>query len=84
MGQTGVRQEDPHAPFLFIMVAQGLDGLMREVVRQKLFEMEGGDFSIFVLQCVDDTLFLGIPSFGNILTLMVILRCFGNSVGVKS
>jgi len=38
IGERGVCQGNPLAPFLFIMVAEGLGELMREVVRQDLFE----------------------------------------------
>ena len=38
IGERGVCQGNPLAPFLFIMVAEGLGELMRVVVRQDLFE----------------------------------------------
>lgn len=36
--EKGLRQGDPHAPFLFLIVAEGLGGFMREACRKGLFK----------------------------------------------
>lgn len=75
--QTGIRQGDPLAPFLFILVAEGLGGMMREATRKDLFEeVSICDIGVSILQFSDDTLFLGKPTVRNILTLKSILRSF--------
>lgn len=61
-GERGLSQGDPLTPFLFIMVSEGLGGLMKEAVKKELFEgVHFGEmnFSIFILQFEDDTLFVG-------------------------
>lgn len=61
----GLRQGDPLAPFLFLIVAEGLTGLQRQAVAQGLFspfkfdDQEGLDVSL--LQFADDTIFLSSP-----------------------
>jgi len=49
------------APFLFLIVAQGLAGLVRQATRKNLFSgIKVGDKNVEVnlLQFVDDTLFM--------------------------
>lgn len=77
--ERGLRQGDPLAPFLFLMVAEGLGGLVREAVEKNLFEgVQVGreELKISLLQFADDTLFFGEASLRNIITLKSILRCF--------
>jgi len=55
-----LRQEDPLAPFLFLIVVEGLAGVVRMAVEKEMLEsLEVGDRAIKVnmLQYADDTLF---------------------------
>lgn len=84
--QRGLRQGDPLAPFLFLMVAEGLNGMMRQAIRRNLFNgfkigSEGVDVSL--LQFADDTLFMGEPSTQNVLVMKSMLRCFELMSGLK-
>jgi len=82
----GLRQGDPLAPFLFIVVAEGLAGLVRQANRANLlsgvkFGREEVDLSI--LQFADDTLFLCEESHSNVVTVKAILRGFELASGLK-
>jgi hypothetical protein len=60
--QRGLKQGDPLAPFLFILVAEGLGGLMRRAVelqRFKGFQVGSGGVTVPHLQYADDTLCIG-------------------------
>jgi len=81
-----LRQGDPLAPFLFLIVAEGLAGLMRETVRKGLYEgvRVGLEWvGINLLQFADVTLFFCQPTYQNILVIKVILRCFEITSGLK-
>lgn len=57
--QKGLKQGDPLAPFLFLMVAEGLTGLMRNAVNLgmfKGFKVGSGGEKVSILQYADDTL----------------------------
>ncbi|XP_071689306.1 uncharacterized protein [Rutidosis leptorrhynchoides] len=69
----GVRQGDPLSTFLFILAAEGLNLLVKAAVRSNL--LEG------VL--IDDTIFFGSWSEGNIDNLMSLLKCFELTSGLK-
>jgi len=74
----GLRQGDPLALFLFLVVAEGLAGLVRQALKQNMLKgMKVGRNGVdcCMLQFADDTLFLCDESFSNILTIKVILRC---------
>jgi len=75
----GLRQGDPMAPFLFLIVAQGLAGLVKQATRKNLFSgLKVGDKEVDVnlLQFVDDTLCVCESNVQNILCINAILRCF--------
>jgi len=82
----GLRQGDPLAPFLFLVVAEGLAGLVRQAVKaQLLSELKIGrkEVELSLLQFADDTLFLCEDSYVNVVTLKAILRGFELALGLK-
>lgn len=80
-------QGDPLAPFLFIIVAEGLNGLMRQAALKG--EFVGFRFNadpmieVSLLQFADDTLFIGDASMKNIFVIKSVLRCFELVAGLK-
>jgi hypothetical protein len=65
--------------FLFLLVAEGLGGLMKKAVetnRFRGFQVGSGGFSVSHLQYADDTLCVGEASITNLWTLQAILRGF--------
>ncbi|XP_071726640.1 uncharacterized protein [Rutidosis leptorrhynchoides] len=82
----GVRQGDPLSPFLFILVAVGLNILTKAAVECGLFNgVQIGKDKILVshLQIADDTMFLGEWSNTNARNLINILKCFEQAWGQK-
>jgi hypothetical protein len=84
--QRGLKQGDPLAPFLFLLVAEGFAGLMKSAVEKNLFRAfsvgsEGREISH--LQYADDTLCIGEASLDNLWTLKAILRGFELVSGLK-
>ncbi|XP_068485032.1 uncharacterized protein [Phaseolus vulgaris] len=74
------------APFLFLIVAQGLVGLVKQVTRKNLFSgLKVGDKKVEVnlLQFADDTLFICESNVQNILCIKAMLRCFELSSGLR-
>ena len=56
--QSGLKQGDPLAPFLFLLVVDGLSGLVRSAESRNLyhgFKVANSDLAISHLQYVDDT-----------------------------
>ena len=75
----GLRQGDPLAPFLFIVVAEGLAGLVRQVNKANLLsgvKFGRGEGELSILQFADDTLFLCEASHSNVVAVEAILRGF--------
>jgi len=57
----GLRQGDPLAPFLFLIVAEGLDGLVRQVLKMNLLKgvkVGREEVEACMLQFADETLFI--------------------------
>jgi len=74
-----LRQDDPLAPFLFIVAAEGLAGLVREASRIQILErVKVGHKSVEVnfLQFADDTLFFCQPQIHSVLEIKAILQSF--------
>jgi hypothetical protein len=84
--QRGLKQGDPLAPFLFLLVAEGLCGLMKKAVETNRFRgFKVGSNGVIVshLQYADDTLCIGEASIENLWTLKAILRAFEMVSGLK-
>ncbi|XP_071707988.1 uncharacterized protein [Rutidosis leptorrhynchoides] len=82
----GVRQGDPLSPFLFILVAEGLHVLTKLAVRNNLFvgvEVGNNMVPISHLQYADDTIFFEKWCESNLKNLMLILKCFELTSGLK-
>ena len=84
--QKGLKQGDPLAPFLFLLVAEGFSGLMDNAVNRNLFkgfEVKRGGTVISHLQYADDTLCIGETTIENLWTLKALLRGFEMVSGLK-
>ncbi|XP_019418518.1 PREDICTED: uncharacterized protein LOC109329295 [Lupinus angustifolius] len=82
----GIRQGDPMAPFLFLMVAEGFAGLVRKARSIGAFEglkIGRGGVEVCDLQFADDTIIVCNPSHKNLFCLKTILRCFELASGLK-
>ncbi|CAL0305463.1 unnamed protein product [Lupinus luteus] len=82
----GLRQGDSIAPFLFLIVAERLAGIMRSAVSKNIFKgcLVGKDkVHISHLQYADDTLLIGENSVANIIVLKSIMNCFELSSGLR-
>ena len=82
----GLRQGDPMAPFLFLVVAEGLAGLVRQALRTDVLRgLKVGRNSVecCLLQFADDTLFMCEDSFDSIFAIKAILRCYEIVSGLK-
>ena len=77
---------DPLALFLFIAVAEGLSGLVRQATKANLLKgvkVGYNEVDICVLQFADDTLFMCQDSYANIFTLKAMLRCYELASSLK-
>jgi len=82
----GLRQGDPMAPFLFLVVAEGLAGLVRQALRMDALrgiKVGRNNVECCLLQFADDTLFMCEDSFDSIFAIKAILRCFELASGLK-
>ncbi|KAJ9539609.1 hypothetical protein OSB04_026115 [Centaurea solstitialis] len=86
MMEKGLRQGDPLAPFLFLIVAENLHLLVEEAKDKSLFEgLSIGNEGIEVshLQYADDAIFFVKWSLRNLRNLIKILDCFHAISGLK-
>jgi hypothetical protein len=84
--QRGLKQGDPLTPFLFLLVAEGLGGMLNRAVELNRFggfRIANGGMVVSHLQYADDTLCIGEPSIENLWTLKAILRGFEMVSGLK-
>ena len=82
----GLRQGDPMAPFLFIVVAEGLAGLVRQAMKANLMsgvKVGNKEVEVSFLQFADDTLFFCEESWSNVVIMKSILRGFELASGLK-
>ncbi|GKV48357.1 hypothetical protein SLEP1_g55180 [Rubroshorea leprosula] len=82
----GIRQGDPLSPFLFLIVAEGLNGLMSSAVDTERYKGVGigsGDTMVTHLQFADDTIFFGDATEDNIRVIKCIMRTFELASGLK-
>jgi len=81
-----LRQGDPLAPFLFVVVVEGLAGLVRQACEDRLFtglKIARKEVELGILQFADDTVFFCEDSYSNVVTLKSILRGFEIASGLK-
>ena len=84
--QRGLRQGNPLAPFLFNVVVEGLNGLVREAMEKNLFQgfvVGRNEVKVNILQYADDTLFFGKAFVENVKAIEVRLRSFELVSGLK-
>lgn len=84
--ERGVRQGDPLSPFLFLIVAEGLNVVMKKAVEEGYFKglkIGNDEVCLSHLQYVDDTLIFGEWSDRNAKNLIRIMKCFQHASGLK-
>jgi hypothetical protein len=84
--ERGLKQGDPLAPFLFLLVVEGLSLLMSRAVSLgyfKPFDIKNSGIVVSHLQYADDTLFIGEACVENLWCVKAILRCFELMSGLK-
>ena len=82
----GLRHGDPLAPFLFIIVVEGLVGLVRQALKVNLLsgvKIGSKEVDVSFLQFADDTLFFCEESRSNVIIMKIILRGFELASGLK-
>ncbi|PNX80406.1 cysteine-rich receptor-like protein kinase, partial [Trifolium pratense] len=81
----GLRQGDPLSPFLFLIVAEGLTGMIRRAVEiGKFHGYKVNEFlQVQILQFADDTILMGEGSWENLWTIKTVLRGFELVSGLK-
>lgn len=84
--EKGLKQGDPLAPFLFLLVAEGLSGLMNKTISLRKFsgcKIGTVGPQISILQYADDTLVGGEATWDNLWVIKSVFRCFELVSGLK-
>ncbi|XP_068483362.1 uncharacterized protein [Phaseolus vulgaris] len=84
--RKGLRQGDPLAPFLFLIVAEGLTGVSRMAEEKSLIDslvVGKANVKVNMLQYVDDTLFFCEANTKSVFNIKAILLCFELASGLK-
>ncbi|GKV19246.1 hypothetical protein SLEP1_g29532 [Rubroshorea leprosula] len=82
----GLRQGDPLSPFLFLVVAEALSGLVRkaeEIGLLKGIQVGEGNLRLTHLQCADDTILFSEASEANAWAMKCVMRSFEMISGLK-
>lgn len=81
----GLKQGDPLAPFLFLIIAEGLTGLVTKAVDVNLFKgyVINNSISFPILQFADDTILMCEGNRYNLWCLKSILRTFELASGLR-
>ncbi|GKV49313.1 hypothetical protein SLEP1_g56069 [Rubroshorea leprosula] len=82
----GLRQGDPLSPFLFLMIVEGLQGLVQRVIMEGMLhgiEIGKNGLSVSLLQFADDTVIMGRANVENIRTVKDILKWFELMSGLR-
>ncbi|XP_058756337.1 uncharacterized protein LOC131629577 [Vicia villosa] len=74
----GLRQGDPLSPFIFVIVAEGLSGLIRQSIELREFQrfVIKESCSMDILQFAGDTLIVGDGSWKHVWAIKAVLRAF--------
>ncbi|GKU90505.1 hypothetical protein SLEP1_g4494 [Rubroshorea leprosula] len=82
----GIRQGDPLSPCLFLIVAEGLNGVVSSAVEKEWYKrvtIGSGDVMVTHLQFLDDTIFFEEAPKDNIWVIKCIMRTFELVSGLK-
>ncbi|GKU93781.1 hypothetical protein SLEP1_g7347 [Rubroshorea leprosula] len=84
--EKGLRQGDPLAPFIFLMIVEAPNGLMLKAAEENLFqgvEIDRSSLTLMHLQYADDSIFFCEANEQNVMVLKSILRSFEMISGLK-
>ncbi|GKV45576.1 hypothetical protein SLEP1_g52642 [Rubroshorea leprosula] len=82
----GLRQGDPLSPFLFLMIGEGLQGLVQKAVAKGMvhgIEIGKKGMSVSLLQFADDTIIMGRADAENIRMVKDVLKWFELMSGLR-
>lgn len=82
----GLRQGDPLSPLLFLIVAEGLNGMISSAKRSGAldgYEIGRDNVTVTHLQFADDTIIISKPTTRNVWAIKSILRLFELASGLK-